>query len=379
MAALVDYGSSGSEDEEPISEPSSTSRDQKSLISVLSKQGGGSKDSSKRKGGVRIGLPSLDPKDDSDDEDTSKPSEKKSKVTQGEQPGGSGLTALLPQPKSVASLGQSSSSRERASFGQNVKRAPLVPHAVRKRQQLKQTKPTKKTDGSSSEEEDGGDVPFFSHLQASSTGVPSDSLPEESEADWNSHSLASTMFPSTTPVTSLPTGTSSSSSGGSMGMNTEDGYNSGAYQGEYGVAGQYYAQQYQQCQAQYGDDPSSLPVGGISNDYPSSDDMQLNQQSLKRLMGGKNWKQKQKEIQFTDLNEKDITQGGQHMRMVHSKEEMEAMVAQAEFAKEVSGMAKRKHQITFLVSQAKSRELQLKNQWAQNRQTKKQTQMKYGF
>ena len=62
MAALVDYGSSGSEDEEPISEPSSTSRDQKSLISVLSKQGGGSKDSSKRKGGVRIGLPSLDPK-----------------------------------------------------------------------------------------------------------------------------------------------------------------------------------------------------------------------------------------------------------------------------------------------------------------------------
>uniref|UniRef100_A0A8D8RZT3 Proline-rich protein PRCC n=2 Tax=Cacopsylla melanoneura TaxID=428564 RepID=A0A8D8RZT3_9HEMI len=40
---------------------------------------------------------------------------------------------------------------------------------------------------------------------------------------------------------------------------------------------------------------------------------------------------------------------------------------------------KRKHQITYLAFQAKANELDLKNQWANNRQTKRQTQSKYGF
>lgn len=40
---------------------------------------------------------------------------------------------------------------------------------------------------------------------------------------------------------------------------------------------------------------------------------------------------------------------------------------------------KQKHQITYLAHQAKERELELKNNWAQNRMTKMQTQAKYGF
>ncbi|KAI5744874.1 hypothetical protein M8J76_006051 [Diaphorina citri] len=40
---------------------------------------------------------------------------------------------------------------------------------------------------------------------------------------------------------------------------------------------------------------------------------------------------------------------------------------------------KRKHQITYLAFQAKANELDLKNQWANNRQSKRQTQSKYGF
>ncbi|XP_063238750.1 proline-rich protein PRCC [Bacillus rossius redtenbacheri] len=40
---------------------------------------------------------------------------------------------------------------------------------------------------------------------------------------------------------------------------------------------------------------------------------------------------------------------------------------------------KRKHQITYLAFQAKENELELKNQWSQNRMTRKQTQSKYGF
>lgn len=40
---------------------------------------------------------------------------------------------------------------------------------------------------------------------------------------------------------------------------------------------------------------------------------------------------------------------------------------------------RRKHQITYLAQQAKAREQELKNTWAQNRMTKRQTQAKYGF
>lgn len=45
----------------------------------------------------------------------------------------------------------------------------------------------------------------------------------------------------------------------------------------------------------------------------------------------------------------------------------------------VSGQSKRKHQITYLAQQAKANELKLKNMWAENRMTRKQTQAKYGF
>lgn len=41
--------------------------------------------------------------------------------------------------------------------------------------------------------------------------------------------------------------------------------------------------------------------------------------------------------------------------------------------------ARRKNQITFLAYQAKKRETELKNQWAQNRVAKNQTRAKYGF
>ncbi|XP_050520982.1 uncharacterized protein LOC126894194 [Daktulosphaira vitifoliae] len=45
----------------------------------------------------------------------------------------------------------------------------------------------------------------------------------------------------------------------------------------------------------------------------------------------------------------------------------------------VTGQSKRKHQITYLAQQAKANELKLKNMWAENRLTRKQTQAKYGF
>jgi proline-rich protein PRCC len=42
-------------------------------------------------------------------------------------------------------------------------------------------------------------------------------------------------------------------------------------------------------------------------------------------------------------------------------------------------MMKKKHQITYLAAEAKAREEELQNQWAQNRNARRQTQNKYGF
>lgn len=45
----------------------------------------------------------------------------------------------------------------------------------------------------------------------------------------------------------------------------------------------------------------------------------------------------------------------------------------------VNSQSKKKHQITYLAHQAKAMELELKNQWSQNRMARKQTKSKYGF
>ncbi|KAI6645696.1 hypothetical protein LOD99_12959 [Oopsacas minuta] len=46
---------------------------------------------------------------------------------------------------------------------------------------------------------------------------------------------------------------------------------------------------------------------------------------------------------------------------------------------EFSGQQRRKHQMTYLAYQAKERELELKNQWAANRASQRETRKKYGF
>ncbi|XP_029156314.1 LOW QUALITY PROTEIN: uncharacterized protein LOC114929092 [Nylanderia fulva] len=45
----------------------------------------------------------------------------------------------------------------------------------------------------------------------------------------------------------------------------------------------------------------------------------------------------------------------------------------------INSQSKKKHQITYLAHQAKAMELELKNQWSQNKMARKQTKSKYGF
>lgn len=45
----------------------------------------------------------------------------------------------------------------------------------------------------------------------------------------------------------------------------------------------------------------------------------------------------------------------------------------------INSQSKKKHQITYLAHQAKAMELELKNQWSQNKMARKQAKSKYGF
>jgi proline-rich protein PRCC len=42
-------------------------------------------------------------------------------------------------------------------------------------------------------------------------------------------------------------------------------------------------------------------------------------------------------------------------------------------------LERRRHQITYLANQAKAREVELKNFWAESAAARRQTKMKYGF
>lgn len=109
--------------------------------------------------------------------------------------------------------------------------------------------------------------------------------------------------------------------------------------------------------------PECSDVGGFQQD-----------QEFLRLQGKK--MQGKEEINLIDVNADDFTDPSEITK--HLTEE-QTYQSHRKKDKEITGQQKRKHQITYLAFQAKERELELKNQWSQNRQTKKQTQAKYGF
>lgn len=110
--------------------------------------------------------------------------------------------------------------------------------------------------------------------------------------------------------------------------------------------------------------------------YPESTDIEgfKQDQEFLRLQGKK--LQGKEEINLIDVNADDYTDPSELTK--HLTEE-ETYQSHRKKDNQPTGQQKRKHQIHYLAFQAKERELELKNQWSQNRMTKKQTQAKYGF
>lgn len=121
------------------------------------------------------------------------------------------------------------------------------------------------------------------------------------------------------------------------------------------------------------DSDPALPQAAASGSSSLIDD-----EAFRRLQGKRN--RGKEEVTFLEIKGDDQLSGSQQWLTKGLTEEKEQRKS---FSKkkgdQPTGQQRRKHQITYLIHQAKERELELKNSWAENKLTRRQTQAKYGF
>ncbi|MBN3323364.1 PRCC protein, partial [Atractosteus spatula] len=115
-----------------------------------------------------------------------------------------------------------------------------------------------------------------------------------------------------------------------------------------------------------------------TEDPGSSSSSLIDDEAFRRLQGKRN--QGKEEVKFLEIKGDDQLSGSQQWLTKAITEEKDQRKS---FSKkkgdQPTGQQRRKHQITYLIHQAKERELELKNSWADNKLTRRQTQAKYGF
>ncbi|KAK2887564.1 hypothetical protein QQF64_013235 [Cirrhinus molitorella] len=331
----------------------------------------------KRTEPVKITVPEIKPADSDSDDD--EPVRKKSAPQ-----GGGGLSSLLPQPKNLV-----------------VKETerPLLPHTLTKRPGSDKPKATPaKSQGLS------GTSPSPSAIKAAAKSAAmqlakqmaadedgSDdelapenyfSLPESSTVQPvmaqipHSQQYVPSLHPppgvEDAPLDFVSNADSYSRSAGAM----QD-YQTGEYQQQY--------QEYPENplpetspQDYYGEGYSQDPNPAADEQDDSGSSSMFNDEAFRRLQGKQN--RGREEIKFLEIKGDDQLSGNKQWMTKN-------MTAEAEPRKSFSkkkgdqptGQQRRKHQITYLIHQAKERELELKNNWAENKLTRRQTQAKYGF
>ncbi|NXX98859.1 PRCC protein, partial [Centropus bengalensis] len=141
--------------------------------------------------------------------------------------------------------------------------------------------------------------------------------------------------------------------------------------GEAGGAGSYYQDYY--GGGYYPEvEPAQAPPPETSTDSSFIDD-----EAFKRLQGKRN--RGREEINFVDIKGDDQLSGAQQWLTKSLTEEKTVKSFSKRKGDQPTGQQRRKHQITYLIHQAKERELELKNTWSENKLSRRQTQAKYGF
>ncbi|GAB0200918.1 proline-rich protein PRCC [Grus japonensis] len=148
-------------------------------------------------------------------------------------------------------------------------------------------------------------------------------------------------------------------------------YNQFPAYSEAGVAGAYYQDYYSGGYYQEME-PAQAPPQEMSTDSSFIDD-----EAFKRLQGKRN--RGREEINFVDIKGDDQLSGAQQWLTKSLTEEKTMKSFSKKKGDQPTGQQRRKHQITYLIHQAKERELELKNTWSENKLSRRQTQAKYGF
>ncbi|XP_070702483.1 proline-rich protein PRCC [Pempheris klunzingeri] len=325
----------------------------------------------KRTEPVKITVPQIQRGDSDSDDD--EPSKKKQP-----QSAGSGLSSLLPQPKNLTV--------------KEIDR-PLIPHALTKRQEPKGPKPGTPAQGllgSSASPSAIKAAAKSAALQLARQIATDDQDNEEDITPQNYFSLGESSQPLPAVVPSLDPETGAATEPLSLAPADEPGQSdapldfAGNHEGASAWGAQY--PQYQQPVA----GPEAFPSGYYNEPYYQDPNTGLTEaeepdqsamfddEAFMRLQGKRN--RGKEEVKFLEIKGDDQLSGNQQwMTKSMSEEKQTRQSFSKKKGEQPTGQQRRKHQITYLIHQAKERELELKNNWAENKLTRRQTQAKYGF
>lgn len=326
----------------------------------------------KRTEPVKITVPQIQRRDSDSDDD--EPAKKKLQP----QGAGSGLSSLLPQPKNLTV--------------KEVDR-PLIPHALTKRQEPKGPKPGTPAQGllGSSASPSAIKAAAKSAAMLLARQIASDDQDNEEDiTPQNYFSLGESsqplpaVVPSLEPEPGAPTELLPFSPADEAGQSDAPLDFGGNHEGAGAWGGQY--PQYQQPMA----GPEALPPGyynepyyqdpnpGLAEAEEPGHSAMFDDEAFMRLQGKRN--RGKEEVKFLEIKGDDQLSGNQQwMTKSMTEEKQNRQSFSKKKGEQPTGQQRRKHQITYLIHQAKERELELKNNWAENKLTRRQTQAKYGF
>ncbi|XP_062302223.1 proline-rich protein PRCC [Osmerus eperlanus] len=335
----------------------------------------------KRTEPVKITIPQLNKDSDSDEDEPAR-----KRVV----PQGSGLSSLLPQPRNmtIKETGRS-----------------LVPHTLTKRPDPKASKPTKPSvTGLSSSSASPSAIKAAAKsaaLQLARQMAADDQESDEELSPENYFSLgdSSLPLPAVDPSLDPEPGAPSALLPNPVAVET------GSFQSdaplEFGLGGEeasgsvWVGQQHAPLHPQYLEPsvepaPETVPQGYYNEAYYQNPDPSLaeadepgssglfDDEAFRRLQGKRN--RGKEEVKFLEIKGDDQLSGNQQwMAKSITEEKQERKSFSKKKGDQPTGQQRRKHQITYLIHQAKERELELKNNWAENKLTRRQTQAKYGF
>lgn len=361
----------------------------------------------KRPQPVRIAAPHLRAPHDSDSEEEEEPAKKQPPPPQGP---GSGLSALLPQPRNMAvketnrlllpyavskKAPETARPEQEPKPGQAPGSAPRPPKAApapapttatpspsaikaaAKSAALQVTKQITQEEKDSDEEV--APENYFSladppTLSPEPFAYPGDLLPDDlppgtqpcPEPEGQDAAANAPLEFKTAPGASLQAAQGWAPKPG------ED-YSSQPYSPYPGLASGYYQDYYSSSYYPESGDPAVEPPQEVSGSVSSF----MDDEAFKRLQGKRN--RGREEINFVEIKGDDQLSGAQQWLTKSLTEEQNMKSFSKKKGEQPTGQQRRKHQITYLIHQAKERELELKNTWAENKLSRRQTQAKYGF